>query len=44
MKFMKYHKPSGLALAMMACALSFGLGMAVGIAELILWISEVYNG
>lgn len=44
MKFMKYHKPSGLALAMMACALSFALGMAVGIAELILWLTEVYHG
>jgi hypothetical protein len=44
MKFMKYHKPCGLACAMMACALSFGIGLAVGIAELILWLSEFYNG
>lgn len=44
MKFMRYHKPCGLALAMMTCALSFALGMAVGIAELILWLSEFYNG
>jgi len=44
MKFMKYHKPCGLAFAIMACALSFGIGLAVGIAELILWLSEFYNG
>jgi len=44
MMFMKHYKPSWLAFCIMACGMSFALGMAVASAELILWVTEVCRG